>query len=89
MLGDGVVSDANAEMRVQMERLAQLEIELKEFQRALQDKADEVFNLKWDMFLHCEHDWMLDRDQLLRYPECPKLCTRCNMYDHGPRKQFF
>lgn len=89
MLGDGVVSRTGSEMHARHRQLAQLEKEQRELQQLLQQKADQVFNLRLDLFMNCEHDWMHDRDSMSRYEESHRLCSQCNMYEHGPRKQFF
>ena len=89
MLGDGAQPVGTHLVKTLQAQIADAERDMREVQRQLSKKADEVFHLKWQLFATCPHDWVVDRDDISIFPGSPKLCTRCNMYDHGPRKQFF
>lgn len=89
MLGDGAVVRDDDGIRMRHKQIAELETQQREIQRLLQTKSNEVFKAKWDLFMACAHDWVVDRDDITIYPGSPQICTRCGMYEHGPRKQFF
>lgn len=98
MLGDGArCTQANrttprlgsGDVKARRDQILVAEAEMREVQRQLSKKANDVFQLKWELFMTCPHNWVVDRDDLTSFPGSPKLCTLCDMYDHGPRKQFF
>lgn len=98
MLGDGArrthANETTARcgrtnVQTKRNQILEAEAEMRELQRQVSKKANDVFQLKWELFMTCTHNWVVDRDDLTSFPGSPKLCTLCDMYDHGPRKQFF